>query len=218
MEDQTIDQMNYDQLRTAAKEMDIKLPPGQMNIDKLRGMVEDAALERQIRREEKVRAKLKLEAQIRQGIADIQAEAEVAKISVSIPENPTLLDIARLKKELGFKIKEPKPSPEALAIQKSKRVYATFRNLESKDVDIVSCPGGYRFHCWPGRVHCIPEWLVGYHRRQCKYPVYKRVKNAQGNEESVIDHYEPRFLWELHGDAPPDETFGVKIGKTFDAA
>ena len=210
--EKTPDQMDYEELRKTAKELGVKLPPGVMNIDHLRGVVKDAALERQIRKEMEVRNKLKKEAEIRQGIVDIEAQAQLANVTVTIPDNPTLVDIVRLKKELGMKIKEPKPSPEALAIQKSKKIYATFRNLESRGVDVPCLVGGHRFHFWPGRKHVIPEWIIGYCQRQCVSPVYERVTDpVTGSTVSKLVRSEPRFLWEVHGDAPVDAPFGVVI-------
>ena len=138
----------------------------------------------------------------------------MAKVKITIPADPTLADVVRLEKKLKMQIKQPKPSIETLAIEASKRVYATFRNMEenSKDVDIKSCPGGkYVFHCWPGRKHVIPEWLIGYHAKQCSTPVMKNIENAEGNMVPTQVGSEERFLWQVHGDAPQDAPFGVCI-------
>jgi len=201
------------ELREIAKKRDIKLPPGDLSIERLQGVIEDALLVQQVRREEEVREKLRADAKLKQNIADIQAEAELAKIKIVIPQNPTLVDVARLKKELGMKVSEPKPSPETLAIRKSKKVYATFKNLEEKGVDVVTAPGGeFRMRCWPGRRHVIPEWLIGYHDRQALTPQYKQIKDPRtGNTVSRLVDNDPRFIWQAHGDAPADAPFGVCV-------
>jgi hypothetical protein len=201
-----------EELKVQARKLGMKLPTGIPNLDKFRQEVNDRRLEFQIRKEEEVRAKIKAEAVIKQRVADVQAEAEISRVKITIPSEPTLADVVKLEKKLKMKIKEPKPSIETLAIEASKKVYATFRNMEenSKDVDIVSKPGGkYRFECWPGKKHVIPEWLIEYHRKQCVNSIVKNVKNAEGNEIPTVVGYEERFLWQVHGDAPADAPFGV---------
>ena len=201
-----------EELKVQARKLGMKIPTGVPVLDKFRQEVNDRRLEFQIRKEEKVRAEIKAEAVIKQRVADVQAEAELSHVKITIPSEPTLADVTRLEKKLKMKIKEPKPSPETLAIEASKKVYATFRNMEEncKDVDIVSKPGGkHRFHCWPGRKHVIPEWLIGYHTKQCVNSIVKNVTNAEGNEIPTVVGHEERFLWQVHGDAPADAPFGV---------
>ena len=201
-----------EELKVQARKLGMKLPTGTPNLDNFRQEVNDRRLDFQIRKEEEVRAKIRAEAVIKQRIADVQAEAELSNIKITIPSEPTLADVTRLEKKLKMQIKEPKPSPETLAIEASKKVYATFRNMEehSKDVDVKSCPGGkYSFHCWPNRKHVIPEWLIEYHRKQSVTPIVKNVTNSEGNEIPTTVGHEERFLWQVHGPAPADAPFGV---------
>lgn len=201
-------------LKEDAKKLGIKLPTGPTDIDKIRAVVDEARLEFQIRKEETIRAKLRAEAEIKRRLADVEAEASLASVKITIPADPTLTDVVRLEKKLKMQVKEPKPSIETLAIEASKKVYATFKNMEpnSDEVDIVSMPGGkYRFHCWPERKHVIPEWLIKYHAEQCTIPIMKNRPNAAGNMVPTQVGTKERFLWQVHGDAPKDAPFGVCI-------
>lgn len=202
-------------LREQAKEFGIDCPPNLVpgeRMDKLKLDITHARMKKRIVEEEKVRAEIRAAAEIKRRVADVEAEARLNHVEVTIPSDPTLADVVRLEKQLKMKVAEPKPSPETLAIRASKKVYATFINLEEKGVDVVSAPGGeHRFHCWPGKKHVIPEWLIKYHDEQCTVPVIKGVKNAEGNTIPTKVGEEKRFLWQVHGDAPADAPFGVVI-------
>lgn len=160
-------------------------------------------------------------------IAEIKAEAGIRGIKIDIPKEPTLVDIARLKKELNLMIKESKPSPETLAIEASKKVYAIFHNREQEDMDVTFCPGGkHWFHLWPEKVHILPEWLIGWLRKAARYPIYDKtmVPNPQavkmgGTVEKVGRvGWKQRFLFEVINDdrgqpakVPDKASFGVVL-------
>jgi len=179
----------------------------------LRAKVELEAIRHTVKVEEEVRADLQAKAKIKRDIAEIRATAELNNIEIKIPITPTLADVVRLQKELNIKKKEPKPSPETVAIQASKRVYAIFHNQEEDDVDMKCIPGGkYHFHFWPERIHVIPEWLVGYMRRQARVPIMGNRKNPLTEAmESVRIGWKNRVLFEVLGDAPKDAPFGVVL-------
>lgn len=106
-----------------------------------------------------------------------------------------------------------KPSPETLAIEASKKVYAIFNNREEEGLDITINKGGkYTFHFFDNKVHVVPEWLVKHLREKCLSPRYEMRKNpATGNTESVLASSKPRFLFEVLGDAPKDASFGIVL-------
>lgn len=191
--------------------------------DKLRSMIETEAIRKSVELEEKVRIRLQEESKMRREISEIKAEAELRAIKIEIPDNPSMTEIIGLKKKLNLMIKEPKPSPETIAIEASKKVYALFRNLEQKDMDVNFCVGGkYWFHFWPGKVHIIPQWLIGYCRRQAVYPDYqkktvKTLETAKVDEQverSVRAGDEQRFTFEVLGDAPDDASFGIVLDES----
>jgi len=193
-----------------------------ISTDDLMDAIESEAIRRTVEMEENARLKLKAEAQTRRDIADIQAEAKLRGIQVDIPAEPTLTDILGLKKKLNLMIKEPKPSPETLAIESSKKVYAIFHNREQDDMDVTINVGGkYNFHFWPEKVHIIPEYLIGYLRRKASYPVYgkKMVPNPNSLETGAMIETtgkvatKKRFLFEVLGDAPEGSSFGVILDK-----
>lgn len=189
--------------------------------DRLRSMIETEVIEKSVELEEKARLKLQEQSRMKRDIADIQAEAAIRGIKIDIPKEPTLADIMKLKKELDLMIKEPKPSPETLAIEASKKVYAVFHNREQDDMDIPSFTvgGKYWFHLWPEKVHILPEWLIGHWRKTARYPIYGKitVPNPQGVkvgetiEKVGRTGWRQRFLFEILGDAPDDSSFGVVL-------
>lgn len=206
-----------DELKEYAGKMELKYA-GNISTDALRSLVEMEAIKRTVEIEERARLKLQQESKMRLDIAEINAEAGVRGVTIKIPKEPTLTDIARFKKELDIIIKEPKPSKETLAIEASKKVYAIFRNLEQSDMDVLRCPGGkHWFHFWPDKVHVIPEWLIGYYRKTCSVPNYekKTVKTletakVQDTIEKVVKGKgKQRFSFEVLGDAPGDAIFGI---------
>lgn len=188
-----------------------------IGLEDLRSKVELAAIERHEKITEEVREKLRLKNKISQRIAEVKASADLLKIAIEIPDEPTLLDVVRLEKELGIKKKIPKPSPETVAIEASKKVYALFRNLEQNDLDVIENTGGkYRIHLYPEKVHVVPEWLINHYRSKKNpsgtYPETK-YKEVHGHEK-IAAQMTPiirrqRFSFEIIGDAPKDAKFGV---------
>ena len=208
---------NKDELRELAKKLNLTIV-GNMSEDNLRTMVETEAIRKTIELEEKVRIDLQAAAKLRVDIAEIQAEAKVRGKTVEIPENPTLTQIIEIKKNLNLSIKEPKPSPETLAIEASKKVYAIFRNLEQKDMDMKCNPGGkYWFHFYPSKIYVIPEYFVRFFRKTAVHPNYEKrviaaVESAQVGatvEKTVRGEDEQRVMFEVLGEAPDDSKFGI---------
>jgi hypothetical protein len=189
--------------------------------ERLRNMIETEVIKKSVELEEKVRLRLQEQSRMNRDIADIQAEASLRGIKIEIPKEPKLTDIMRLKKELDLMIKEPKPSPETLAIEKSKKVYAVFHNREQEDMDIpdFTVGGKHWFHLWPEKVHILPEWLINHWRKTARYPLYGKttVPNPQGVKVGeTIEKvgrigWKQRFLFEILGDAPSDASFGVVL-------
>ena len=209
---------NREGLLKIAKKIDFKVPKG-IETEDLRQKLEYALIERHEKAAEEVREKLRNEAKLKQRIAELKANATLAKVTITIPENPTIMDVVRLEKELGIKKKIPKPSPETIAIEASKKVYALFRNLEQEDVDVVVMPGGkYRFHLWPDKVHVLPEWLIQTYRSK-KNPAGTRpqtdYKEVTGHERIAAQmtrmERRQRFAFEVIDDAPKNAKFGVVL-------
>lgn len=212
---------NDKELRELAKKLQMTVPKN-IDTEDLRVKVERAAIERHEKVTEEVREKLREKAKIKQRLAEVKASAELLKITIKIPANPTLLDVVRFEKELGIKKKIPKPSPETLAIEASKKVYALFRNLEQDDVDIIENTGGkYRIQLWPDKVHVVPEWLINHYRSPKNpsgtYPETK-YKEVHGHEKIAAQmtpiKRRQRFSFEPLGDAPKDAKFGVVTDET----
>jgi hypothetical protein len=189
--------------------------------DRLRSMIETEIIEKSTELEEKARLRLQEQSRMKRDIAEIQAEAAIRGIKIDIPQEPKLTDIIKLKKELDLMIKEPKPSPETLAIEASKKVYAVFHNREQDDMDIpdFTVGGKYWFHLWPEKVHILPEWVINHWRKTARYPLYGKitVPNPQGVkvgetiEKVGRTGWRQRFLFEILGDAPDDSSFGVVL-------
>ena len=195
--------------------------PKNISDNNLREMIETEAMRQSVELEERTRLRLQEQSRTKRDIAEIQAEAALRGIKIDIPKEPTLTDIAGLKKKLNLMIKEPKPSPETLAIEASKKVYAIFHNREQEDMDIpdFTVGGKYWFHLWPEKIHVLPEWVINHWRKVARYPVYGKttVPNPQGVkvgetiERSGRIGWKQRFLFEILGDAPGNAPFGVVL-------
>ena len=206
--------------------------PKDVTEDKLRNLIETEAIRQSVELETTVRLRLEEKSRMKHDIAEIMAEAAVRGIKIDVPKEPTLVDIAKLKKELNLMIKEPIPSPETMAIEggvdpetgkvipPSKKVYAVFHNREQEDKDDFINPGGkYWFHLWPEKVHVLPEWLIGWLRKTARHPIYgkKMVPNPQGVkigetvERTGRIGWKQRYLFEILGDAPVNASFGVVL-------
>lgn len=199
-----------DELLELAKKLKLEFH-GNISEGKLREMVETEIIKRTVEMETSARLRLEEQSRMKRDIAEIQVEADLRGIKIDIPKEPTLADVIKLKKELNLMIKEPKPSPETLAIEKSKKVYAIFHNREQEDMDVTFCPGGkYWFHLWPEKVHVLPEWLIGWLRKVAVVPVYDK-KITNGEEKTVRTERKRRFMFEPLGDAPEGSSFGVVL-------
>lgn len=220
-----------DELLEYAGKLKLEFPKN-ISDEKLREMIDFEAIRRRTEMETSARLKLEEKSRRERDIAEIQAEAGLRGIKVDIPSEPTLVDIIRLKKELNLMVKEPKPSPETIAIEggvdpetgkvipPSKKIYALFHNREQEDMDVPFNVGGkYFFHLWPEKVHIIPEWLIDYLRRTARVPIYDKtmVPNPQGIkvgetvEKTERVGWKQRFLFEIIGDAPDKAPFGVVL-------
>lgn len=209
-----------EQLEEIAEKLNLKVTK-KMPDSELIEKIETEAIRRTVEMEEKVRLRLQEESKVKRELAEIQAEAAIRGVTIEIPPNPTTKDTLKLKKKLNMMIKEPKPSPETLAILKSKKVYALFRNLQQKDEDVTFNVGGkHTFHLWPGKIHVLPEWIIGYCRRKATEPDYikrivKTLETAKVDEmveRSVRTNAdEQRWTFEILGDAPQNSSFGIVL-------
>lgn len=216
-----IQEKTREELFVIAKKLELKIAKN-IDTEDLRSKVELAAIEQHEIKVEEIREKLRNKAKLRQRVAEVKASADLLKISIEIPDDPTILDVVRLEKELGIKKKIAKPSPETLAIEGSKTVYAIFRNLVQEDVDVRANPGGkYWFHFWPGKVHVVPEWLVSFYRSRKNTagtrPVTK-YKEVTGHDKIAArmtrTEMQQRFAFEIIGNAPKGAKFGVVTDET----
>lgn len=181
---------------------------------------EDAAkIDERLKYEEDAREKFRVARQIQIDRATIVADAELAKIEIDLPEIPTELELARARMKLGIEKKEVKPSPETVAIEKSKRGYYIFTNLEQDDAAHTVNPGGkYYINLIPDQIHVLSEWHIRFFRQKAVTPVYKRVPTGvvpgpdtvgKMAEECKRVGGKPRFAFEKLGDAPDDAPFGL---------
>lgn len=129
----------------------------------------------------------------------------------------------RQKKADELKInKLAKPSPETLAIEKSKKVYCIFLNMESPDSDVRFCIGEkYVFHFYHGKKHVVPEVLISEKRddawisraQRCIRPVYAKKTLPDGRVIDAKIGDERRFIFSAIGPAPDDAPFGAVFEK-----
>ncbi|GAG54529.1 unnamed protein product, partial [marine sediment metagenome] len=182
----------YQKLKEDAKKLGIK---GNLPMAELKEAVEKKSIEARLTYEYEISEKLKHEYKLKLARAEIIAESESLCIPIDLPEKPTELDLAKARKMLGMKKKEPKPSPETLAIEASKRAYYLFRNLEQEDVDISCIPGGkYHIDLIPNKVHVLSEYHIKFFRQKAVVPVMERVPRADGKgEDTQRTGSKPRF-------------------------
>ena len=208
-----------DELLVLAEKLQLTAPK-KIDDTELRMMISTEAIRQTVELEERVRLKLQDESKMKRDIAEIQAEATIRGTAIEIPKEPTLTDIFKLKKELKLSIDEPKPSPETLAIEASKKVYAIFHNREQEDMDVPCNVGGkYWFHLYPERTHILPEWVINHWRKTAAVPIYEKkvvaaleaAKIGQTIEVSQRAGTKQRFLFEILGEAPSDSSFGVVL-------
>ena len=211
-----------EELLEMAKKLNLKVEKN-ISDDNLRDAIERESIRRTVEMEESVRLRLQEGSRMRQDIATIEAEAISRGVTIEIPAIPTLANIAVLKQKLDIITKEPKPSPETLAIEKSEKVYALFHNREQEDMDIpeFTVGGKYWFRLFPEKIHVLPKWLIGHWRKTAVVPVYdkKMVPNPEAVtmggmvEKSVKVGVKQRWLFEIRGEAPKKASFGVVLDK-----
>lgn len=229
---------HYRELKAKAKELGIT---GHMNTEQLEKAIAEAktggqvkpaekgptgitadeakTIEVRMRAEEEIRDKVRRERQITIERAEIAAESEVLNIPVELPEHPTELDLAKARKQLGIKKKEIKPSPETVAIEKSKRGYYKFFNREQEDAShTVNLGGKYVIHLVANQVHVLSAYHVKKWGQIAVTPEYGRVPTGvvagpgtvgQAVEKCVRIGGKERFLFTYLGEAPPDASFGL---------
>ena len=123
-------------------------------------------IEARLKFEDETREKFKRERQTKIDRATIVAEAEVLKIKIDLPETPTELELAKARVKLGIEKTMPKPSPETIGIETSKRGYYVFTNREQDDAShTVNLGGKYVIHLIPDQVHVLSEYHVRTWRR-----------------------------------------------------
>ncbi len=173
-------------------------------------------IEARLKFESEVQEKFRVERQAKIDRATIIAESEALKIPINLPENPTELQLAKARQQLGLKKKEIKPSPETVAIEASKRGYYVFNNLEQDDASHTANLGGkYFIHLIADQIHVLSEYHVKKWKQIAVQPVYGRVpvpgppREGYMGEECKRIGGKSRFLFEYLGEAPSDAPFGM---------
>lgn len=210
-----VNEQDRKQLLASAVSLNLDVPNNISN-EKLLSVVELAGIERHETMTATVREGLREKSEIKRRLTELQVESGIVRIPITIPNDPTLADIVRMEKELGMKKKEPRPSPETIAIEKSKKVYAIFVNREQENLEVlgVSLGGKYRFDFWPDKVHVLPKYLID-HFRDRKTPggtrPHSELKEAGNGVEArmTTTQRRARFSFEIIGDAPDDAKFGI---------
>jgi len=209
-----VNEMTIEQLRQTAKSLNVTFGPNSGE-DVLRDKIESALMLKKVKQEEEMRMKLQMEFKLKHEMAEIKEAATYAGIMLEYPAEPTIQDVVRLKKKLGMEMKKPKPSPETLGIESSKKCFYKFTNVDAKDVDVILQLGEkYFFHLWPRKKFVLPEFAVKIWEERCVVPAYKpQLNELTGVTESVRDNANdsPRFIFQYMGDAPSDAEFGIVI-------
>jgi len=226
-----VEKTDFEQLKEEAKSLGIDL---RMNEENMRKAIdakkqekgptgisssEAKSIETRLRFEEETRQKIIEERALVIERARIIAESESLCIPVTIPENPTELDLARARKKLKMKKKEVKPSPETVAIEAGKRGYYIFTNREQENASHTVNPGGkYTIHLIPDQIHVLSDAHIKLFRKTAIRPVYERVPTGivpgedtvgRPAEECIKTSSKPRFAFELVGEAPQEAPFGL---------
>jgi hypothetical protein len=176
-------------------------------------------IDARLKYEEEAREKFRHERKMTIDRAEIIAESESLCIPIDIPENPTVLQLAKARKTLGMKKKEVKPSPETLAIEAGKRGYYIFTNREQDDaVHTTNLGGKYFITLVPDQVHVLSDFHIKRWRKCAVTPQYSKVQTGvvpgpgtvgQTAEKCIRTGDKPRFAFELLGEAPIDAPFGM---------
>ncbi len=178
---------------------------------------EDAKkIDARLKYEEEARQKFKHDRQVKLDRASITAESEAAGIPIDLPENPTEIELARARTKLGIEKTIPKPSPETLGIEASKRGYYIFTNREQDDAAHTTLLGGkYTINLIPDQVHVLSEYHIKKWRQIAVVPTYERVPvpgepvEGQMGEECKRVGGKQRFAFEFLGEAPANAPFGL---------
>lgn len=212
--------MNTEALKKAIadKKAGIVSPPKEEGLTGITSS-EAKSIEARLRFEEETRDKIRSERQLITDIAQITAESESQCIPITLPENPTELDLARARETLKIKKTEVKPSPETLAIEAGKRGYYIFTNREQEDAKHTTCLGGkYFIDLVPDQIHVLSDFHIRFWKKHAVVPQYERVStgvvagpNTTGQvvEKSQRVKDKPRFIFEFVGEAPQDAPFGL---------
>ncbi len=172
-------------------------------------------IDARLRYEAEVGETIRQERRIKTQIAELTAESESLNIPIDLPDNPTELELARARRNLGLKKKEEKPSPETLGIEASKRGYYAFYNQEQKDAShTVNLGGKYVIHLIAKQIHVLSEYHVRRWKQIAVTPEYTRVptgstKDGDMGEQCQLTGSEPRFMFEYLGEAPQEAPFGL---------
>ena len=198
----------YQRLKEEAKKLGIDCD--HMNKDEIILAIQRKQIQDTERIRIEVREKLMQEQRMKQQRAEIIAESESLNIPIDLPDPCTALDLAKARRTLGMKKKEVKPSPETIAIEAGKKGYYVFRNLMQDDLDVSCCPGGkHKLDLIPGQIHVLSDYHLKFFKSRAVEPVYGRVPNAKGGEDTVRTGSKPRFSFEFVDEAPIEAPFGL---------
>lgn len=180
---------------------------------------EAKSIEAKLRFEEETRDKIRRERQIATDRAQIIAESESLCIPIELSENPSELELARARRQLGIEKKAIKPSPETLGIEAGKRGYYMFNNLEQEDASHTTNPGGkYTIHLIPDQIHVLSDFHIKLFAKNAVRPVYGRVPtgvvagpDTVGKPMERCQRIDSKRRWsfEYISEAPQDAPFGL---------
>ena len=187
-----VSEMTVEQLREAAKKLDVDCPPN-VSGEKARAKVEEDIAVAQYKKELEFKDKAKA-----------QRQKDVAEMLKLDPQT------------------KGKPSPETVAIMNSKKVYAVYYNhTEDMNTDVEFRRGtAHKFHLYDQYLHVLPQCLIDDandpENPTGKIPIHGTRKDPTPGvigERSVIIGHRSRFDFTVKGDAPQDAPFGVVLDK-----
>jgi len=118
-------------------------------------------------------------------------------------------------KAAGIGAKKKFTSPEAEAIEKSKKVYALFNNIENPgNTEHFNKGCVYDFTLYDGKVHILPQWLIDDLTRTISATKPEYITSPHPISKEPISRrsgVKRKFVFQILDDAPKDSKFGVVL-------